>query len=471
MANILQVSSPSVNTDNKTLSNPDVGTLTGGRQIRPPADPLRLNRPDGREEGQTGEETYSVIDYESNFGAFVQRLDEGMELPRLMEQLLFKDAAGFLFPDQEAAGGLVGQLLSSIQVESREELIRLFVSRQNGQAKFSGPFFDGLRRILSHHASDGLTGAVMEFLKDYNDYSSGRHLLQQMRSLTDDIGRLMLKYYEPDFKQLTEMINWEAGNGDTAANTGVLNGRLIPFLSNYISRTHDYGAIRDAVMLFILHAVKYENGDGEKLRQQFDRINGSREFRQLFKGDAGDGFESALGELGGRGPDDGFADLFSALLLKGANGGAGLDNIRHFHDIMNGMLINESVYMPLLHVLLPFSYQGKDVMSEMWVDPDSDGGAKEKGRKIKMFLRFDIRNLGTFELLLALQNRQVDMQLYVPPVLVKQAQAVQDHVAVILKNNSLELNRLLVKEKNGDFRLDEIFPEIRERERTINVRI
>ncbi|MFQ9703372.1 MAG: hypothetical protein ACLR0U_16735 [Enterocloster clostridioformis] len=50
-----------------------------------------------------------------------------------------------------------------------------------------------------------------------------------MHSLTRDISQLMLKNYKTDFRQLMDEMDWEAENGDTAANTAVLNGRLIPF--------------------------------------------------------------------------------------------------------------------------------------------------------------------------------------------------------------------------------------------------
>ena len=59
---------------------------------------------------------------------------------------------------------------------------------------------------------------------------------------------------------------------------------------------------------------------------------------------------------------------------------------------MNGMLINESVYMPLLHFILPFQYEDNNVMSEMWVDPDSRREEDSVGRKIKLFLKFDIQS-------------------------------------------------------------------------------
>ena len=472
MANILQVTNPSPNTDNRILDNQEARNHLNGQRIHNPVDPARVDRADGQEEGKTGTATgegkYSTIDYESNYGAFIQRLGDGVGLPRLLEQLLFGDRAGVLFAGQEEAGALVEQLLSSIQVDSPEALREFLMEQQAQQAKFSGPFFAGLRSLLTRGASDGLKDAVMAFVKGFNDYSSGRHLLQQMHSLTRDISQLMLKNYKTDFRQLMDEMDWEAENGDTAANTAVLNGRLIPFLSNYISRTHDYGAVREAVMLFILHAVKYENGQEDRLVQLFERMTENREFERLFAGDARDGFASALEGLDQR--PGSFADMFSALVLKGTNGQAGIENIQPFYNILNSMLLNESVYLPLLHILAPFCYQGKDVMSEIWADPDAEG-QKENGRRIKMLFKFHIRELGRFDMILALQDRRVEMQLYVPPSLAEKAETIQGGIAEILKKNGMDLNRLLVREKTGDIRLEAIFPGIREREKGINVRI
>lgn len=474
MANILQVTSPSVNTDNRILDSQQAKNHPDSQQIQNPVDPSRVVRADGQEQGKTGtatgEGTYNVIDYESNYGAFIQRLGDGQNLSGLMEQLLFRDAAGSLFTDKEAVGGLVEQLLSSMQLETPEELLGFLKGQQMQQAKFSGPFFDGLRNLLTQETSDSLKSAVLDFLKGYNDYSAGRHLLQQMHSLTEDIGRLILKPYKADFQQLADAMDWTARDGDTAGNTALLNGRLIPFLSGYISRTHDYGAVRDAVMLFILHAVKYEDGGEDRLMQLFDRMSGNREFERFFNGDAPGELDSALGALG-RQAGNGFADAFSALLLKGANGEAGLEHIQQFYNILNGMLLNESVYLPLLHILVPFQYRGKDVMSEIWADPDADKEQDEDGRKIKMFFQFNIQNLGRFDMVMALQDRRIDMQVYVPPALTQEADAIQDNIEGILKKNGMDVNRLLIREKTGDIRLEDVFPGIREKERSINVRI
>ncbi len=86
-------------------------------------------------------------------------------------------------------------------------------------------------------------------------------------------------------------------------------------------------------------------------------------------------------------------------------------------------------------------------------------------------MKFDIQSLGKFELAMTLQNRETKMQLFVPPQLAKQGKAIQADVAEILKKNNIRLGQLMVRERLRDRRIDEVFPEIRQKERTINVRI
>ena len=474
MANILQVSSPSINNNRNIIDTQGVKNENNS-QIHNPVDPTRVVRADGQTGGRTGtatgEGTYSIIDYESNYGAFVQKLEDALGLPGLLKQIFSQDLATWLLSGQEEVGELAQEILAALRADSPEELLQLLKEQQAAQAKFAGPLFDNLRSLLAGNAPDGLKESVLAFLKGYNDYSSGENQMKQMQNLTDDISRLMFSSFREDFRQLTELMNWNAGNGDTAANAEVINQRLIPYLSGYISRTHDYGPIRNAAMLFIFHAVRYENGGMDRLMQYFDRMAGSREFQQLYKGDAREDLQNTIQSLAHQSHGKGFADLFSQLLLRGANGQAGLENIQQFYDVFNGMLVNESVYLPLMHILMPFRYQDKEVMSEMWVDPDAKKDSQDEARKIKMLLKFDVQSLGRFDLLMTLQNRQVDMQLYVPEGLTGQKENIQASVAAIMKKNNLSLGKVLVRRKEMDITVKEAFPELRQKERGINVRI
>ena len=212
------------------------------------------------------------------------------------------------------------------------------------------------------------------------------------------------------------------------------------------------------------------------LMRMFERMMDNHDFERMFKGDARESFMKLLEEgnasqAAQKSVMTDFADSLSKLLLRGANGQAGLENVQQFYTIMNGMLLNESVYMPLLHFILPFQFEGNNVVSEMWVDPDAKKDNEDGGRKIKLFLKFDIQSLGKFELVMTLQDRESKMQLFVPSSLSGKNKKIQTDVSDIFKKNGLKLGQLSVYDHIRDRRIDEIFPEIREKERTINVRI
>ena len=266
-------------------------------------------------------------------------------------------------------------------------------------------------------------------------------------------------------------MNWYAANGDTEGNAQALNGRIIPFLSNYISRTHDYGAVRDSVMLFILNAVKYENGSQDGMMKLFQRLVGNRDFSYFYKGDAQADLNSTLEAMHRSQAGNKFTDALANLLERGGRGEAGVEQMLQFQSITQNILLNESVYMPLIHLFLPFSYEDKEVMSEIWIDPDAGEDGEEGGRKIRMLLQFQIQRLGSFDMVLEFQGWNVNMQLGVPPVLQSEFDAIREKVSDILKDNGMKPGRMTVAEKRGELRLESVFPEIREKERTVNVRI
>lgn len=480
MANILQVTTPNVNTDNRNLQNPMDPRHGADLNVRNPVDPNRVVRADNRDGQQTGNtaqnDVFSVINYESNYGAFVKSLGENGDLSSALEKLLFTDMAGLLEAGGTEIGGLIDQFLMTMRMDSSDDLFAFLQGQQELQARFTGDFFNQLRFMLTQNTSNSFKEAVIAFLKGYNNYASGAHLLEQMRALTDDIEQLMLRSFREEFRQLADAMNWGAANGDTLQNASLLTGRMIPFLSDYISKTHDYGAIRDATMLLIFGAARYQDGEMGMLMRMFERMMDNHDFERMFKGDARESFMKLLEEgnasqAAQKSVMTDFADSLSKLLLRGANGQAGLENVQQFYTIMNGMLLNESVYMPLLHFILPFQFEGNNVVSEMWVDPDAKKDNEDGGRKIKLFLKFDIQSLGKFELVMTLQDRESKMQLFVPSSLSGKNKKIQTDVSDIFKKNGLKLGQLSVYDHIRDRRIDEIFPEIREKERTINVRI
>ena len=136
---------------------------------------------------------------------------------------------------------------------------------------------------------------------------------------------------------------------------------------------------------------------------------------------------------------------------------------------MKGLLVNESVYMPLQHLVLPFRYEGKDVMSEMWVEQEAEDSSG--GKLTKMLLKFSIPSVGNFEMISGIANMRVDMNLYMPEDLMEKQKDVEGVVSTILRRNGLSVANIGIYKKTRDFRVQEVFPEIKEAEKGLNVRI
>ena len=90
----------------------------------------------------------------------------------------------------------------SVRMDSPQELLEFMQGQNDLQARFGGAFFDKLRAMMSQNGSESLKEAALYFLKGYNDYSSGAHLLQQMRTLMGDIELLLLRSYQNEFREL-----------------------------------------------------------------------------------------------------------------------------------------------------------------------------------------------------------------------------------------------------------------------------
>ncbi len=119
MANILQVTTPNLNVDNRNMVNPqDPKHGVGNPAIHNPADPTRVVRSDGRDGEQTGntaqDALFNVINYESNYGAFIKGLGEEGELAGVLERLLFSDMAAIKDAGQTEVAALVDKLMMTM---------------------------------------------------------------------------------------------------------------------------------------------------------------------------------------------------------------------------------------------------------------------------------------------------------------------------------------------------------------------
>ena len=467
MANILQVTPPEIRPSQETPSAQEVQKQAEGPAVRNPADPSKIVRADGQGAEKTDEKSQEagVVSYESNYGAFLRELSENRQSSELLKQLLFRlmEPGSFLTEGNH-------DLASLFAVKDGAEAASLLSRQAAAEKIFSGSFFDLLRRFLQGDQDQTAGKAGFAFLKAYGDFSAGPHLLRQMETIAKDIEFLLLPQFREEWKGLLDMVNWNAPRGETGANQETVNSLLIPFLASYISKTHDYGAVRNAAMLFIMYAVNYENGSSEHLEQVFQRL--ARQMEDggwLIREPA-----AALEQLKGQ-PAAAEQSGQTAASLAEAIGrevlGQGTEGAAQIQELLKGLLNNESVYMPLLHLVFPFSMEEKQVASELWINPDAPKQEGEEGRKIRLLANFEIRELGSFQMILTIQDRQADMSLFVPRILLDRKKEIETDLSGILKENGFRPGRVSAGEGMGQLHPLEIFPEIREKARTMNVTV
>ena len=137
------------------------------------------------------------------------------------------------------------------------------------------------------------------------------------------------------------------------------------------------------------------------------------------------------------------------------------------------MLINESVYMPVNHFILPLEWNGKFLFSELWVDPDA-GQADENGRKrrcTKLLFKIDVQPLGAFDVLMVSVDKEVGMNIFCPEKVLPFSGQIEQTLGQILERNGLKNGGVSVRKMQRPLTLTEVFPQIFERKNSVNVKV
>ncbi len=160
------------------------------------------------------------------------------------------------------------------------------------------------------------------------------------------------------------------------------------------------------------------------------------------------------------------------MVEYGVKGEAGLENKQVFQNLMKAVLLNESVYMPVLHLMLPMELNGRTMFAEMWIDPDDESGAAEgEGRRTKLLIKFDIKDLGFFDVVMLYGNEKMDMYLSYPEVLSDKEKEIHNALEAIMADNGITFRSLVLEKASEPVSISQVFPKIFERKNSINVTI
>ena len=471
MSNILKVTTPITGYENSV--NKQNMSPSENMHIKNPIDPTKVVRPDDRANTNGEQGVRQGISYNSNFGNFVQSLQNVSNLREIMTRMVF----GGMTTVAEAgiSQGMAEEINSLFQMlqMSPDKLKEFLKSQMMASNKMQGPFFNIMRQILNNSNSVELKSGILNFLKKYNDMSSGEHLLENIKSELNEIGKYMFRNDRQLLQQLADRLLPHSMNSNEI-NTQLLKEEIIPFLGKYISDTRNMGKIRDLINLLAFNTSRYENGNLNSVSLAFEKLMNFPAFQSKFEGMSADEFAKMLSNLDfnkAAGQAE-WSDTFLNILKEGVRGEAGIQNREAFLNIMKGMLINESVYMPVMHTMLPMVLNGTPVFSEIWVDPDEESGNENSSEKgIKLLIKFDMKDVGFFDIIAYYENGKMDMLLRHPDSLSEQTGKIREGIARILQRNNIEVDYLAVETGKESIPVSSAFPKIFERRNSVNVTI
>lgn len=474
MSNILKVTSPvgGYENGNNIKLNPSSNTELQG--VQAPIDPQKVVRPDRRNDAGNQPEAQLKLNYESNFNHFIKLLKNSPD--RVEDLMRFLMERKEVLVQSGITGGTaedIGRFFSMIDM-NETDMASFLKAQADAGLRFRGPLFDLLRQVLNGTNSVELKTGVLEFVRMYGDMASGGHIMQTIVDALEKCRDYMFSKPSGELAHMMEKLQTgkQHVNGETAKNTALLKEKIMPFLNRYITATHDRGPLRNSVALIAYQLARYENGNMDRLMDAFKKLLGYQDFRKSF-GDVDENTMEAVLKKAFK-TEEGWNREFLDVLHAGAKGENGTENKQISQNIVHSALLNESVYMPVLHLMLPMLVDGRLMYSEMWVDPDAKGGLKqeeEEGQAVKALIKFDIEQLGFFDLFFIYKGGKMEMQLDFPEGLKEKEKEIRQNVSRILAENGISLQNLVTGLSTESISVTEAFPQIFERKNGINVRI
>ena len=480
MPDILGVTNPVPGRENANLNRNVPITQTNTQNnpnIQNVADPTKIVRADGRTERQDNNllNGQQRVRYDSNFETFVQRLRES---PNLAESL------SRLFGGREGTVVLSGMSEGTAQEMSRimemmhmtpDQLLEFIKGQLKNGSRLSGPLFALLRSAYANAVSPNVQEDILQFIKAYMDNSSSEHIekniLRALRGMADSMPASWAQALRDIMAQMEE----DMAAGDREAVLQALRQKVFPHMAEYVGRTHDMGTPRELLSMLTLDMTRYENGSLENMIEAFRRLVSYGTLRDQLGGVTDEMLLQLLREnaFDPNHPSNLFADHLTAAAARAISGEGDANTQGIFRQLIAAMLINESVYMPINHFILPLEWDGKFLFSELWVDPDA-GREDEHGRKkkcAKLLFKVDVQPLGAFDVLLVSVEKEVSMNIFCPEKILPFSTRIEQALGQILERNGLKNGGVSVRQMHRPLTLTDVFPQIFERKNSVNVKV
>ena len=474
MPDLLGATNPVPCYDNTNV-NRNIPISPSNTQVQNVPDLDRVTGADHRTEQQDAGQAGEKIRYDSNFQTFLQQLRRSQGAGQTLSGLMVREGTVVTSGMSEGIAEEMAQVMGLLKMD-QAQLLAFLSGQMKAGTRFGGALFAMLRNAYARADSEGVRGDILQFLKSYSDWSSTGHIEGNLLRNLAGMANSMPASWGDKLRELLAQLENGVAAGDRQGNISLLQQKVFPLMSAYVGQTHDMGTPRELLSLLALDVTRYENGSEEKLLETFHQLSGYGTLKGMLGGvDDKSLLKLLQGSLPGqKGIAAQFADHLAAAAARALRGEGSAEVQEAFRNLVSSMLINESVYMPLAHFLIPMELDGRMLFSELWVDADAEEkkGDKGQGEKCMKFLfKIDVQGLGLFDVVLANREKDVSIVVACPEGVVPFSKEIEQNISRILARNELNSAGVSVRKMERPVTLTEVFPKIFEGKNSVNVKV
>lgn len=408
---------------------------------------------------------------DGNFQAFLQKLADTPSFAEGLNKLLlsFEPGAETTMPEE------LGDLLKMLP-QDEAQTAALVKEQVSGGTRFTGELFGQLREAFAQSPSKAAKTDILQFLRRFNDHTSAPRIERALVRTLVQLAKATPRETGSELERFAQELEQHFSTGDRSGALKLLQGKALPFLSDFADHHPDMRLPNTLISIFKPLATRYEGSSEEGLLQAFRQLAehdtlrpylghlNTSQLLQLVKDS-----DYARAEENSR-----FAEQLAKTADWAMKGKGGGEPRKIFRQLISNLLLNKSVYLPLEHAVIPMEWNGKRVVSELWVDPNAGQDAHpedEKDRLLRFLLHLDVPGLGPFDIVFTSRGEDVDMQVACPKTVVPFAQVIQKELSRILEDNGLKMNALQVHKWEKPLSLTEAFPRLKRGDTGVNMKV
>ncbi len=474
MADLLGATNPVPGYDNTNV-NRNIPISPSNTQVQNVPDLDRVTGADNRTEQQDASQAGSQVRYDSNFQTFIQQLRRNQDATGALARLMLREGTSVSSGMSEGIAEEMSQVMQMLKMD-QGQLLQFLSAQMRAGTRFGGALFAVLRSAYARADAEGVRLDILNFLKSYSDFSSTAHIEGNMLRNLASMANAMPASWGDQLRQLLAQLENGIAAGDRQGNIALIQQEVFPLMSAYVNQTHDLGTPRELLSLLALDVARYENGSEEKLQEGFHQLSGYGTLKGMLGNIDGPSLMKLLqaSQFAKASPATQFADHLAAAATRALRGEGSAEVQQAFRNLVSALLVNESVYMPLAHFLIPMEMDGRMLFSELWVDADAEEkkGGKGQGEKCMKFLfKIDVQGVGLFDVILTNRERDVSVVINCPGGIAPFSKEIEQTVSKILARNELNSAGVSVRKMERPVTLTEVFPKIFEGKNSVNVKV